>query len=278
MKRECRKYMIGSAWLYYKIYSGPKILEYIYLKEIYPIITKLIENNAINKFFFIRYQDPNYHLRLRLKLSESSRLGEVVNELYNVLSCLLNDNILSGITIDTYKPEFERYGTDLIEYAESIFYEDSVRVSNFLVTNPNTEIMLLESVLTIDAIYNIMGFDITEKIGHSKMMFKSYFEEMYKSNPYILKLINTKYRNYKSIVINVLKQPNPNIGEQLGSNYFSEYFKAIKSYPDFGVTQMSSIIHMHINRLYRTNQRLIECIIYSFLLKSYKSICKLVDK
>lgn len=270
--------MIGSAWLYYKIYSGPKILEYIYLKEIYPIITKLIENNAINKFFFIRYQDPNYHLRLRLKLSESSRLGEVVNELYNVLSCLLNDNILSGITIDTYKPEFERYGTDLIEYAESIFYEDSVRVSNFLVTNPNTEIMLLESVLTIDAIYNIMGFDITEKIGHSKMMFKSYFEEMYKSNPYILKLINTKYRNYKSIVINVLKQPNPNICEQLGSNYFSEYFKAIKSYPDFGVTQMSSIIHMHINRLYRTNQRLIECIIYSFLLKSYKSICKLVDK
>ena len=119
-----------------------------------------------------------------------------------------------------------------------------------------------------------MGFDITEKIGHSKMMFKSYFEEMYKSNPYILKLINTKYRNYKSIVINVLKQPNPNICEQLGSNYF----RAIKSYPDFGVTQMSSIIHMHINRLYRTNQRLIECIIYSFLLKSYKSICKLVDK
>lgn len=272
MKTEYRKYMIGSSWLYYKIYSGPKILEYVYLRDIYPVITKLIENGAIDKFFFIRYQDPNYHLRLRMKLSESSRLGVVVDALYDALSDLLNDNILSKISIETYKPELERYGVDLMGCAESLFHEDSVHVSNFLVSNPSTENKLVESVLTIDAIYNIMGYDLSEKIEHSSMMFMSYFEEIYKNNTHVLKLINKKYRDYKSIVTNALSQNNFDILEQLGSKCFSEYLNATKAYPDFGKSQMASIIHMHINRLYRTNQRLIECIIYLFLHKSYKSI------
>ena len=47
--------MIGSEWLYYKIYSGPRTVENI-LVEIYPKIKKLIDESLIDSFFYIRYQ------------------------------------------------------------------------------------------------------------------------------------------------------------------------------------------------------------------------------
>lgn len=45
--------MIGSEWLYYKIYSGPRTVENI-LVEIYPKIKKLIDDSLINSSLIIQ--------------------------------------------------------------------------------------------------------------------------------------------------------------------------------------------------------------------------------
>lgn len=273
--RKIRKYIIGSPWLYYKLYSGPKILEYIYLKQIYPIIIKMIEANYITQFFFIRYQDPNYHIRLRMKLSNTSNIGDVISSFYPVISQLYNDNIISKIAIDVYNQELERYGQNLIECAEALFYQDSIYVSNYLLSNSNMESRLVESIFFIDAVFNTMEFNIRRKMEFSNTMFESYFDELYKSNSQILKLFNNKYRFYKKIIIEALEQSLSKPKEALDFIFCSEYLNSIKNISDSWESQMSSIIHMHINRLYRTNQRLIECLIYSLLSKGYNSILKI---
>lgn len=235
----------------------------------------MIDSNYITQFFFIRYQDPNYHIRLRMKLSNTLNIGEVISTLYPVISQLYNDNIISKIVIDIYNQEIERYGQNLIECAESFFFQDSIYISNYLLSNSNMESRLVESIFFIDAVFSTMKFNLRKKMEFCNLMYESYFDELYKGNSQVLKLFNNKYRFYKKIIIDALEQSLSKRKEALAFIFYSEYLNSIKDYSDSWESQMSSIIHMHINRLYRTNQRLIECLIYNLLSKGYNSILKI---
>jgi len=57
-----RTFIPGDEWLYIKLYTGYKTADTI-LTEILPeIISKLKDEQLIDKWFFIRYYDPHYHL------------------------------------------------------------------------------------------------------------------------------------------------------------------------------------------------------------------------
>ena len=119
-----RKFMIGSEWLYYKIYSGPRTVENI-LVEIYPKIKKLIDESLIDSFFYIRYQDPDYHLRVRLHLVRTDKTGEVCRVMYHCLNGYVEHFIVHKIELDIYNREIERYGQRNMQNCEHMFYMDS---------------------------------------------------------------------------------------------------------------------------------------------------------
>lgn len=55
----CRKFFIpGSEWLYFQIYSGYKTLEEILISTGYEFIKEVSEKKIVDKYFFIRYNDP----------------------------------------------------------------------------------------------------------------------------------------------------------------------------------------------------------------------------
>ena len=53
-----RIFIIGGEWIYFKIYSGQKTIENIFINDIMCKINLLIKQRMIDSFFFVRYMDP----------------------------------------------------------------------------------------------------------------------------------------------------------------------------------------------------------------------------
>lgn len=273
-----RNFIPGGEWLFLKIYSGPKILENILTDKIYPQIHSFIKNEWIDSFFFIRYTDPEYHIRLRFHSSNPKTLWKILIHLHPILSQLVQTYMISNVVIDTYSRELERYGENNILYVERVFFHDSIFVCEFLSECPNADQKRWTTCcLQIDSILNICDFSLADKINFCKEASKLYNQEFFGDTHWGEKQWGQKYRQYRNELNDILKLKiiDTRILELLGdfSHNTSEYFKTIreKSEKQFFTSVLSSIIHMHINRMYRTKQRLNECAIYNLLLRFYQS-------
>jgi thiopeptide-type bacteriocin biosynthesis protein len=77
-----RLFLPADQWLYYKIHTDIKTADQVILEAIVPAVNQLFSNQHIAKWFFIRYSDPEFHIRLRLLLTDSGNAGipmQIVN-------------------------------------------------------------------------------------------------------------------------------------------------------------------------------------------------------
>ena len=117
-----RIFIPGSRWLFFKLYTGTQSADILLTRHIGPFVRRLRENGAIDDFFFIRYTDPLFHLRLRLHLPDTSRYGEVFGAFYETFQPCVESRLVTTIACDTYVREVERYGGEAIEPTERLYY------------------------------------------------------------------------------------------------------------------------------------------------------------
>ena len=79
------KFNLGSEWLYLKIKSGVKTAELILVNVIIPFMVICNENDWVKKWFFIKYNDPENHLRIRFLLKSYDKLHMVLGRLNSLL-------------------------------------------------------------------------------------------------------------------------------------------------------------------------------------------------
>lgn len=72
-----RKCIPGTEWLYLKIYTGIKTSDIILKEVITPLIEYFQADNYISKWFFIRYNDPESHLRIRFMLNNTDYYNKI---------------------------------------------------------------------------------------------------------------------------------------------------------------------------------------------------------
>ena len=89
-----RIFSLGSEWVYFKIYSGYKIADVILLEYLNEKIEKLLSENSIKKWFFIRYNDSDSHLRIRFQVSNPENVFHVIKELNPVFEDVLQKNFI----------------------------------------------------------------------------------------------------------------------------------------------------------------------------------------
>jgi thiopeptide-type bacteriocin biosynthesis protein len=89
-----RTFLPGSEWIYFKIYTGEKTADNILVKLITPILKKLQKEQQIEKWFFIRYSDPDFHLRIRLLIHDVHQIGEIICLFHQKLNKWNNDNLI----------------------------------------------------------------------------------------------------------------------------------------------------------------------------------------
>lgn len=281
----------GSEWLYVKIYGGNKTLEAVLTEIIQPFADKLLREKAIDKWFFIRFNDPDNHIRVRFHRSDNlSAWMDLLPQLNTALEPLLRTNQLTRIMLDTYTREIERYGADTMLEGETLFFADSIAVTSFLdciAGDEGEQLRWQMGLYSIDCLLNDFGYSLDQKqrlLGNLRQSFFSEFNSNKKRFALMLeRSLNEKYRAHYQKIRDTLSGALTDVDEILvcfknRSAVHSEAVRSIKekvalfANPQVALNGlMASYIHMCMNRLFISRQRNHELVIYHYLNKYYES-------
>ncbi len=283
-----RSFVIGDSWLYYKLYTGPKTADLILTEIINPIAQELLDNDIIEKWFFIRYADPKYHLRVRFHYNNPSHILEIISRLHEPFENYLEKDLLWQIQLDTYHRELERYGTKTIELSEMLFFHDSKMIVNFLNLIEGDDGENIRWLFGLRAIENLLSnfeYGDKEKLKLLEKL-KTDFGIEFGMSRYLKKQLDEKYRTLREDINDFMvftKKTNPNFKSIIDvlddkTNDIKDIVVKILEYNKNKLLQMelddliSSYIHMLMNRLFKSNNRLNEMVCYDFLYRYYKSV------
>jgi thiopeptide-type bacteriocin biosynthesis protein len=279
MKKVQRLFIPGDTWVYYKIYCGIKTSDTILTEIVKPSVQYLMNDGLIEQWFFIRYNDPDHHLRLRFKCSETKKIGEVMNFIFPKIRNYVDDGLIWNVQIDSYKRELQRYGEETIEASEFLFFNESEMIVNFLDFLDEGEegemLRWLFSLRALDQLLMDFGCTLTEKL-HLLETLKQSFGEEFGINKALKRQLDKKYRDYKSSIENFLMDPSIQEIEgliQLKSENTRISIKEIKekTSKQRQYDLLSSYAHMLMNRLFRSKNRLHEMTMYQFLHRYFKT-------
>jgi len=259
-------FLPGDDWLYYEIYCHPFRSNEILLSFISPFISS--NEQYIEKYFFIRYNDPSYHIRLRIKLNNSADIGLLMNRFNNESKSWVESAKISEVQMKSYNREVERYGKKNINKIEQIFNYDSKIVLSILSEQMDSITLYKFSVHLIEEVLFNTGLTLHTQLIFVKEMASNYVLE-HKVNRKGLKLINRAYRNELRTGRLI------SIGVELSiltTRLKNSILETLKSYKGKERKKLlADIFHMHVNRLFHKDQRLHEMVIYEFLQVRYQS-------
>ncbi|WP_228463192.1 thiopeptide-type bacteriocin biosynthesis protein [Chryseobacterium cheonjiense] len=272
-----RKFSPGSEWLYLKIYTGVKTADIILEEAIQPLTECFEKNHYISKWFFIRYNDPKPHLRLRLHLNNSNGYNEILGKINQSFEQFINSGEISNIQIDTYNREIERYGENTIEEAETLFCINS----NFILQclHYDDEEKIIVSLFYIDKVLSKLNLSTEKKLSWIKDL-NTAFKQEFNADKKLNSQLDKKYREFKPTYLDFIQSAEflevrdviiSNIEE---SNLVLQNIISHEEDESLGMSLQSffsSIFHMNINRLFVSSQRIFEMVIYDYLLRYYKS-------
>jgi thiopeptide-type bacteriocin biosynthesis protein len=278
-----RKFLPGSDWVYYKIYCGSKSAETILVNNILPFVRHGMKQQLFEKFFFIRYRDDGAHLRIRFLCPDVSKRHQLTDAFHRCVKPLVNDGTVSKLCSDTYEREIERYGADTIEFAETLFNNDSIAALQFLELLHecgDESYRLLLALRSTDMLLDNFEFSLAQKQNLLNTLQQAYFNE-FGGSPALQKSLNAQYRKWQSRIGAHMNEHNDETNQiEEAVNIFQQRSEAnasiVASIKEMGsgeqwLNWISSYVHMNLNRLFVSEQRKHELLVYHFLEKYYSS-------
>lgn len=283
-----RFFPVGSEWLYAKVYCGTKTGEKILTEVIHPLTNKLLSENVIDKFFFLRYNDSGHHIRIRFhNTSQKDFWKEVIQRLQEEINPLLERQLVHNLQYETYQREVERYGVDTMHYSEEIFFHQSSAILNFISLldgDEGEQYRWQVALKAIDLFLEAFNYDTLGKRNLLKILDRSFGEE-FKIKSAEQKMISERFSTHKQLVYSILNDELKS-GDELKEviNIFKvdceDYKNCVSAILNTSSIQkdaeqlnqlMPAYLHMFINRLFVSNQRKNELIIYNYLFRFYES-------
>ena len=282
-----RTFSTGSEWLYLKIYAGVNTIEDILRDE---LRTLLMNTSGIwEKWFFVRYADPDRHLRIRFYNHQDKGFWvKMLQQIHHILGPLEQTGIIWKIQTDTYQREIERYSEELMEPSEQLFSIDSTIVPEFLtlIEDAQDETFRWLFVLKgIDAFLDDFGYNTEEKIHILDIMYTGFFKE-FGSGKDLSETLNERYRFYKKDIERTFVAPVTN-KEIMANSLLSHRSMQTKPvaqailhhiHTKYGPDKMRlhgfliNHIHMFCNKIFSSRPRLQELFVYNFLYRYHNSM------
>jgi len=255
----------GSEWLYLKLYCSKDVEEEIISSLIPSLARKLYSMNLIDGWFFVRYPEPINHLRIRFHLHTRAAFRQVVPLVTNWSSRLLQKEVCTQFSFETYMREIERYGgTTGLNLAERLFCADSDAVAETLLLEKKGRLNMSRTVLaaiSVDHMLADLGFSLQERlewyrerkgmISKGAVASKSYHEDL-ENLLLFLQETNGKTSNEAKLLERILNRRaaiNRSIGKQWSVGYESGH--VTKSLRDL----IPTLVHMHCNRFLGTSTK-----------------------
>lgn len=159
----------GSDWLFAKLYGDAQNEEALVSGELESFASRIVSSGAAKSWHFVRYNDPDPHIRLRFQGKPDALTRTVWPQLCVWVDGLINKNLCRRFVIDTYERELERYGgaSGLAEI-EKIFSADSFAVAQMLKISRNGALEMDQialATISIDSLLSNLGIPENEKIA-----------------------------------------------------------------------------------------------------------------
>ena len=260
------KVLPGDGWLYYEIYNHSFRSNDLITSLLRPIIAE--NRKHIKKWFFIRYNDPSDHIRFRVELKHESQIAYFMQQFNEAVAPWLEDASISDIKLKTYKRELDRYGHYRIYDAEKFFHLDSdltaMLISKKYPVNQlySFSIQLIKDLLVRSTFTAKQQLDFVSRIADS-------FSAEKKIDSKGFKMINESYREFMEERQSYKETKAINQNRERVQKMALKLLSACRD--DEKADLLSSLLHMHINRLFSRDTRMHELVIYQYLFKLMRS-------
>ncbi|MGH4017569.1 MAG: lantibiotic dehydratase, partial [Pseudonocardiaceae bacterium] len=119
----------SSRWLYARLYGHPDRQTDILTAHL-PDLLSAWADDPPPGWWFVRYREPEPHLRLRIRLHDAHDYGAATQRLGAWADRIRQLGLLRNMVLDTYYPEVGRYGTGAaMQAAKAVFAADSAAPS-----------------------------------------------------------------------------------------------------------------------------------------------------
>ncbi len=266
-----RSFAPGSEWLYLKLYCGPASADRL-LVELEPLLRSTQAEGLWDRWHFVRYRDPDHHLRLRFHGLPLRLLAELLPRLHGHLEERQTQGLLWKWQVDTFEPEWERYGGSLgFALAEEWFFEDSQCVLAHLVGGLTLEQRWRVGLRQVDAVWATLGLGLQARRALAQTIRDGFRKEFADSGEGAVQM-GARFRALRKELESELfpAVPPPLTQELRGLPQLWAAF-------DQGLLQVElgglagSLAHMHLNRLLRSSHREHEWVLMEFLARLYES-------
>lgn len=246
-----------NDWWYLKFYCDNQSADSYLCDNILPWCENHISQGNMIQFFFIRYADPEFHIRLRIKLSGNLYMDVIEPWIRD----MINKTGISNMSINSYERELERYGGSLsYSFVEEYFYWDSLFIMKILKNKMSDEYD--EELIVMNNICILSCFDL--KIDDQIEFFENSYTE--------LNRLKKEYNQYTKKFIILIDHINELLSLKNAVSEDEKLFNELKSvfevwkeklklyvvnlhkYDNEGkltnnlVDILRSILHMHCNR------------------------------
>jgi thiopeptide-type bacteriocin biosynthesis protein len=289
-----RSFSLGSEWTYYKLYCGVKTADKILTDAITPLINELLRLELIDQYFFVRFTDPEFHIRLRLHLVDIDTIGEVIRLVNIHLEPFIENNFIWKEQVDIYTRELERYGSNAIDIAERFFYYDSVALLEMLAVtegDAREDIRWLWAMRAIDELLNCFNLSLNKKFELLSVLRDSFADEYNVDKPLTIQL-NDRYREHKQTIEQIMNTEAEAVSEifplieilykkKEQSLPLAEKIIQLDKNNELAVPLnefINSLVHMMLNRIIKSSPRLHEMVIYNFACRYYQSAIIKINK
>ncbi len=283
-----RRFPPGSEWLYAKLYTGTGTADQVLDDLVGPLVRYSLASGAADAWFFIRYADPHWHLRLRLHGDPGRLYAEVLPDLEAAVAPLLDAGKLWRLQLDTYEREVERYGGDRgVELAEQVFAADSEAVLAILAPLRGDAAFDLRWRLAMrgmELLFDDLGLTLEEKRSVARRAREGYGEEFGIDGSFRHR-VSERYRAERARLEALLdpgQAPPVLLAPGLEalrrrSHQLAPVAAELRRLGQDGrlstaLTDIAmSYAHMHVNRLLRSAQRAHELVLYELLDRAYSA-------
>ncbi|HEX8073076.1 MAG TPA: lantibiotic dehydratase [Pyrinomonadaceae bacterium] len=279
----------GSEWLYAKLYTGAATADRVLCDVVRPLVEELTAAGATGRWFFVRYADPEWHLRVRFQGVPARLHADVLPALQAACARALADGRVWRVQLDTYEREVERYGgAEGIELAERIFHADSEAALEIVeLLEPGDEgadERWRLALCGMDRLLSDLGFDLAAKCALVKQT-RDDFAREFRADKGLFEQLRARHRQERRALeallaaraedehtlapgLEVLGRRSARLAPVVGElRACAQTGRLARSLSDLA----QSFMHMHANRLLRSAQRAQELVIYDLLTRHYES-------
>jgi thiopeptide-type bacteriocin biosynthesis protein len=282
-----RSFPPGSDWLYAKLYAGPAALDGLLCDVVKPVVERARQSGAADRWFFIRYGDPDWHLRLRLH-GEPARLHvEVMPALQVAAAPLLGDGRVWRLQFDTYEREVERYGGyEGIALAERLFEADSeavLELADGIGMDTRGDLRWRFALVGMHLLLTDLDFDLATRrlvVRKARDAFAAEFHTDAKFKHEISAKFRPERGKLQALLESNSADPQFATGVEIlrrRSQRLAPVMAELRACSQAGrlLTPLaeiaSSYLHMHANRLLRSAHRAQELMLHDYLCRLYEA-------